>query len=69
MWTALLSAIGSYVVARLKEPTTWRGIIALLTAAGIHIAPQWQEAILTTGLGIIGAIGVTAPDPPKPSPR
>lgn len=51
-----------YVVARLGEPSTWRGIIALLTAFGIAIRPQMAEAITALGLALFGAVGVAAPD-------
>ena len=52
----------SYILARLKEASTWRGIIMLLTAAGIPIAPALAESIITAGLAVVGLIGVVAPD-------
>ena len=51
-----------YFLARAKEPSTWRGAIMFLTAIGIPIAPQLAEAVITTGLAIVGLIGVVAPD-------
>lgn len=51
-----------YVKERLKEPSTWRGIILLLTAAGVPIAPHMGEAIITIGLALAGGVGVVAPD-------
>jgi hypothetical protein len=30
----------SYIYARLSEPSTWRGIIALVTAAGVALSPD-----------------------------
>jgi len=30
----------SYIYARLSEPSTWRGIIALVTAAGVALPPD-----------------------------
>lgn len=52
----------SFILARAKEPSTWRGAIMFLTAIGIPIAPQLAEAVITTGLAIVGLIGVVAPD-------
>lgn len=52
----------NYILSRAKEPSTWRGIIMLLTAIGIPVAPQMAEAIVTTGLGVAGLIGVISPD-------
>ena len=47
-----------YLLERLKEPSTWRGLFALLTAIGLKLHPEMQEAILTTGLALIGMINV-----------
>ena len=52
----------SYILARAKEPSTWRGLILLLTAIGIPVAPALADAIVTAGLAIAGLIGVIAPD-------
>ena len=52
----------TYILARAKEPSTWRGAILFLTAIGVPIAPAMSEAIVTAGLGIAGLIGVIAPD-------
>lgn len=52
----------SYILARVKEPSTWRGFILLLTALGVPLAPQLAEAIVTAGLGVAGLVGVVAPD-------
>jgi len=47
-----------YLLDRLKEPSTWRGLLALLTAVGVKLHPEMQEAILATGLALIGMINV-----------
>lgn len=51
-----------YILARAKEPSTWRGFILLLTAIGVPIAPAMADAIVSAGLAIAGLIGVVAPD-------
>lgn len=51
-----------YMLERLKEPSTWRGIILLLTAAGVPIAPAMGEAIICVGLALAGGVGIVAPD-------
>ena len=40
----------------LGESSTWRGIVYLLMALGVHIDPAQQGAIVTAGLAIAGAI-------------
>lgn len=53
-----------YVLNRLREPSTWRGIVALLTAAGVAMSPDQQAAIVAAGLAVIGVIGAFIPDSP-----
>jgi hypothetical protein len=48
----------NFILARGREASTWRGIVALVTAAGIAISPEQGEAIVALGLAVIGAIGV-----------
>jgi hypothetical protein len=52
----------AYIRARLREPSTWRGIILILTAVGVPIAPQMGEAIICVGLALAGGVGVVTPD-------
>jgi hypothetical protein len=52
----------SYLVSRMSEPSTWRGIIMLLTAAGVQIQPQMIEVIVSCGMALAGLIGVVTAD-------
>ena len=52
----------AYMIERLKEPSTWRGIVLLLTAIGVPVAPAMADAIVSVGLAIAGLIGVATPD-------
>jgi hypothetical protein len=47
-----------YIIARLLEPSTWRGIISLLTLAGLKIAPDQADAVLTAGVSVYSAINI-----------
>lgn len=51
-----------YIINRLKEASTWRGIALLLTALGVQVAPELQEAVITVGVSTAGLIGVVFPD-------
>lgn len=51
-----------YLLARAKEPSTWRGLFLLLTAIGVPVAPEMANAIITVGLGLAGAVGVATAD-------
>ena len=46
----------------LTEPSTWRGLVWLLTAAGLAVSPDQQAAIAAAGMAIAGAIGALFPD-------
>ena len=52
-----------YLLARLREPSTWRGLVLIATACGTALSPDQQEAIVTAGLLIAGLIGAAVPDP------
>jgi hypothetical protein len=51
-----------YILDRAKEPSTWRGLILLLTAIGVPVAPEMANAIVTIGLGVAGLVGIASPD-------
>lgn len=51
-----------YLLDRLKEPSTWRGIILILSAGGVQIAPQLADAIISAGIGLAGVVGVVTAD-------
>lgn len=48
----------SYFLDRLSEPSTWRGLILLLTGAGVAVKPDLMEGIVTAGTLAAGTIGV-----------
>lgn len=51
-----------YIIDRLKEASTWRGLILIATALGLNLAPAMQEAIVTAGIGLAGVAGAVLPD-------
>ena len=50
-----------YLLDRMKEPSSWRGVIYLLTAAGVPLAPALADSIIAVGLALAGLIGALAP--------
>jgi len=48
-----------YVLQRLKEPSTWNGLAALLIVAGINFSPEAQQAMGDVFGTVIDLIGVT----------
>ena len=52
----------TYMLDRMREPSTWRGLTLLLTALGIPLAPGVSDALIAAGLGVAGLIGALVPD-------
>lgn len=53
----------------LGEASTWRGLVALLTLAGIQLAPEQAEAIATAGVALYGVIAVFFKRNPTPASK
>jgi hypothetical protein len=51
-----------YILARAKEASTWRGVIYLLTALGVPLAPAMADAIISAGLALAGLVAVATAD-------
>lgn len=57
-----MKGFGLFLLERLKEGSTWRGIVALLTALGVSLNPEQTAAIVSAGLAFAGLIGVFFPE-------
>lgn len=51
-----------YILDRLKERSTWLGIIAFATSCGASIATELSEAIISAGVALAGIVGVVTKD-------
>lgn len=51
-----------YMLNRMREPSTWRGFIMLLTALGVALDAVQTEAVIALGMALVGAVGVFLPD-------
>jgi hypothetical protein len=47
-----------YILARLAESSTWRGLVFVTSAAGIVLDPDKANAIAAAGMAIAGAINI-----------
>jgi hypothetical protein len=47
---------------RLKQESTWRGVIQLAIACGVGINPDQAAAIIAAGVSVIGVINVFKKD-------
>ncbi len=51
-----MTTLKQYLLARLQEKSTWLGLIALLSAAGVAVSPDQTDAIATAGTALAGAL-------------
>lgn len=58
----MLNSVGSYLLARLKEPSTWRGFILVATSFGMLLDPMQSYALVSLGLALAGSAAVITPD-------
>lgn len=57
-----------FLLARLAEPSTYKGAILAATGLGVYVRPEIAAAITSIGLGVAGLIGVFTADPAPASP-
>lgn len=57
----------TWLLDRLAENSTWRGIILVLTAAGVHLSPELAAQIISAGLGLVGIINIVRKGPSETS--
>jgi hypothetical protein len=55
-------AIVNYVIERLREFSTWRGIAALAATGGMLVAPEQLDAVYKAFIAILGLAAVFAPN-------
>ena len=53
------------ILEYLMHESTWKGLIAVGTAAGVSLRPEMQTAILSAGMGAIGLIQILMDDADK----
>lgn len=51
-----------WILTRAREPSTWRGLIWLLTVAGISLDSEQTEAVVVAGMALAGLLGVFLPE-------
>lgn len=51
-----MKALALKLLNHFRFPSTWQGVIGLAAAAGLALAPELQEYIVTGGVALAGAI-------------
>lgn len=57
------------LIEKLSEPSTVRGILALLTAFGVTIQPEYHEHIIAGFLALVGIINIWRREPITKIPK
>jgi hypothetical protein len=61
----ILDKIKIFVLNRLREPSTWRGIVMVVTVFGVNLTPEEALAVASVGASIVAAIGIFTADKKK----
>lgn len=59
----------NWLLARLREPSTWRGLIWLLAALGVTVRPELWESIAALGMAVAGLLGILLTEKPRETVR
>lgn len=57
----------AFLLARLREPSTYAGLGALLAASGIHLDPGVLRAVIQLVAAVAGLLAVLTPEKGEPS--
>lgn len=60
-----MNAIAQFILPRLKERSTYVGVVGILTALGIAIDPAYVDVALAVGAAVAGVIGIVWKDAAK----
>lgn len=60
------SVVGRWARRQLKQPSTYRGLVLLATAAGANISPEMVHSVVAVGASVAGLIDVLKNDEKQP---
>jgi hypothetical protein len=63
---ARLRPLVRFAVARLREPSTWRGIVLFVSGCGAAISPAMALQIVSVGVSVAGLLGMLVADDGEP---
>jgi len=53
-----MKSLARFIIARLREPSTYAGLGAVLMAFHVHDATSWANDLTTLGLGFAGVVAM-----------
>lgn len=54
-----------YLISRLREPSTYAGLAALLASLGVSVPAPWVQAVSAVGVALAGAAALFLPEKPQ----
>lgn len=57
-----LNTVKLSTMEKLKQESTWRGLISLIAIAGVQIAPEHTEALVSLAVAAVSAINILKSD-------
>lgn len=57
-----MKALLGFILARLKERSTWLGLTSLLSAVGVALSPEISEKIVIAGVAVASLIVAATSD-------
>lgn len=59
----------AYLDSRLREPSTWASMAAMLGGAGVAVPSGLWQYVAMTGMGAAGILGVILAERSTPAPK
>lgn len=60
----MLPSLLKFIKIQGSQPSSWRGLVWILSSIGIALSPELSAAIIAAGAAVSGLIGVLIPDAP-----
>ncbi len=61
----MLKKLLKFIAARIRERSTWLGLVSLAAALGLALSPEQKEAIVSAGMALAGLIAALTKDTDK----
>ncbi|TVQ82149.1 MAG: hypothetical protein EA357_10660 [Micavibrio sp.] len=58
----MLKKLLKFIAGRIRERSTWLGLVSLAAALGLALSPEQKEAIVSAGMALAGLIAALTKD-------
>jgi hypothetical protein len=57
----------NWILDRLREASTWRGLIGIATTFGVIISPELADKIIAVGIALVGVVEIIRKEKNEPA--